>query len=249
MGNHEFSTDPQRLQAQSLQALLHEHCWAKGIPVETLWGSISSSHCVGAYVGSEQVGFARVVNMGTPLAYLCDVCVLPGFRHQGLARQMLATLLSTFGSLDVRAWLRTTRKQRQLYRRLGFNPLPLCCLRRRPQQAPSMLRNRPSRCPAHRSGATRRPHRAEAMQRAGSLRATPFATRPGLRIPVPRGHHPTQENHEKTPDRGGCGCPAAAEHRSRRRCVERVDLERADPERADPERADPERHGGQTAFV
>src|SRR6202007_3482624 len=82
-----ISTDPGRLNLDTVYSFLTNCYWAQGIPRETVARSIEHSLCFGVYDGSgAQVGFARVVSDFATVAYLGDVFVLESQRGQRLGK-------------------------------------------------------------------------------------------------------------------------------------------------------------------
>ena len=69
------------------------------------------------------IGFARVVTDQATFAYLCDVYVLPAWRGRGVARALLAAILTDPRLRDLRRLLLFTRDAHGLYAGQGFTPL------------------------------------------------------------------------------------------------------------------------------
>ncbi len=51
-----------------------------------------------------QIGYARVISDKTRFAYIADVYVDDAFRHNGIAKRMLAYILSHDSLKDVYQW-------------------------------------------------------------------------------------------------------------------------------------------------
>jgi GNAT superfamily N-acetyltransferase len=96
--------------------------WSLGIPREVVERSIAHSLCIGAYRGSEQIGFARLVTDRATFAYLADVFVLASERGRGVARRMLKILLDHHDVQGLRRWTLFTSDMHAVYRGLGFKP-------------------------------------------------------------------------------------------------------------------------------
>lgn len=118
-----ISLDPARLDLDAIHAFLAESYWAQGVPRDVVVRAVAHSLCVGAYRGTAQIGFARLVTDRATFAYLADVYVLPGHRGHGIARRMLEQLLGHPDVLGLRRLLLVTRDAHGLYERLGFRTL------------------------------------------------------------------------------------------------------------------------------
>ena len=118
----EISTDPTRLDVDLIHSFLTESYWAAGRSRQAVEKSIKNSLCFGAYVGKEQVAFARLVTDKATFAYLADVFVAPGWRARGVSKQLLQQVLDHPEVAGVSMLLRT-RDAHDLYKRFGFAAL------------------------------------------------------------------------------------------------------------------------------
>ena len=101
--------------------LSDESYWASGRSREVVIAGIAASaRVVGAYLGDEMVGFARVVSDGVAIAYLADVFVLEEHRDKGLGRELLRIAIED-GPLSSLRWVLHTEDAHDLYREFGFN--------------------------------------------------------------------------------------------------------------------------------
>jgi GNAT superfamily N-acetyltransferase len=116
----EISTDPGRLDIDMVHRFLCRSYWAEGIPREIVERSIRNSLCFGAYMGSAQVGFARVISDRATYAYVADVFVLEEFRGKGIGRSIMETIMAHPDLQGLRRWSLLTRDAHGLYRRFGF---------------------------------------------------------------------------------------------------------------------------------
>jgi GNAT superfamily N-acetyltransferase len=120
----EISSDPARLDPAAIHHFLAtESHWAQGIPLELVERSIRGSLCFGAYAGTAQIAFARVVTDGATFAYLCDVFVLPEYRGRGVARRLLDAVFADPRLQGLRRFALATRDASGLYANFGFTPL------------------------------------------------------------------------------------------------------------------------------
>ena len=118
----EVSSDAARLDVDAVHAFLSQSYWSPGIPREVLDRALKNSLCFGAYEGSRQVGFARVVTDRATFAWLCDVFVDPAVRGGGLGTFLVGTATAHPDIADLRLVL-GTRDAHELYRRFGFASL------------------------------------------------------------------------------------------------------------------------------
>jgi GNAT superfamily N-acetyltransferase len=106
-------------------ALIHhflseESYWAKNIPRDVVERSIRNSLCFGAFAGSEQVGFARVVTDRATFAWVCDAFVVAAHRGRGVGKLLMQVMLSHPDLQGLRRWQLATRDAHELYRQFGF---------------------------------------------------------------------------------------------------------------------------------
>ena len=114
------STNPNRLDIGAVHDYLAHHSyWAQGRPLEIVRRSIERSLCFGLYDGNQLVGFARVVSDGATFAWLCDVFVLESHRGLGLAKWLIACVVSHPELQNLKNFILATRDAHELYRRYG----------------------------------------------------------------------------------------------------------------------------------
>ena len=118
-----ISTDPSRLQRETIHAFLANSYWAKGIPREILDRAIDHSLAFGLYEGPKQVGFARVVTDRATYAYLADVFVLEPHRGRGLGKWLVEVILAHPDLSGLRRWGLVTRDAHGIYSQHGFTQL------------------------------------------------------------------------------------------------------------------------------
>jgi GNAT superfamily N-acetyltransferase len=119
-GAHTISTDPGRLDRESIHAFLRESYWAPGIPRDVVDRSIDNALCFGIYDGERQVGFARVVTDRSTFAYLADVFVLESHRGRGLSKWLMEVIRGHPELQGLRRWSLATRDAHGLYEQFGF---------------------------------------------------------------------------------------------------------------------------------
>jgi GNAT superfamily N-acetyltransferase len=123
VSDYEISLDSDRFDVEAIHAYLSQSYWAANIPLRVLRKAIANSLCVGAYAGSEQVGFARLVTDRATFAYLADVYVLEAHRGHGLSRRLVAALVKHPELQGLRRLMLVTRDAHGLYEKFGFTAL------------------------------------------------------------------------------------------------------------------------------
>ncbi|UXY16175.1 GNAT family N-acetyltransferase [Chitiniphilus purpureus] len=120
-----YSDEPERIDFGWLTAQLTRCYWCEGIDEARVRDAAAGSAVlVGAYHGTRQVGYARIVSDRARFAYLADVVVDPTHRGQGIATEMVRTLLAHPGLAQVEHCYLLTRDAHRLYRPLGFEVFP-----------------------------------------------------------------------------------------------------------------------------
>jgi GNAT superfamily N-acetyltransferase len=114
------STDPARLDLETVHGFLTGSYWAEGIPRETVERSIRHSICFGAFDRGRQVGFARVISDRATFAYVADVFVLDSHRGRGIGKRIMTAVTTHPELQNLRLWTLFTRDAHGLYRQVGF---------------------------------------------------------------------------------------------------------------------------------
>ena len=122
-GEFTLSTDKSRLDIDCLHSFLSRSYWSQGLPRSVLEEAIAHSICFGLYLGSEQVGFARVITDRSTFAYLADVFIIPACRGKGLAKWLLQSIMKHEQLQGLRRFMLATRDAHALYRQFGFEPV------------------------------------------------------------------------------------------------------------------------------
>jgi GNAT superfamily N-acetyltransferase len=118
-----ISTDPARLDLDTICEFLKRAYWANTRPRERTERAIHNSVAFGVYEGTKQIGFARVVSDYTIFAYLCDVFIDEAYRGHGLGKWLIETLMAHPDLKDVRRWLLVTNDAHGLYQQYGFTTI------------------------------------------------------------------------------------------------------------------------------
>ena len=116
----EISTDHARLDVDVIHGFLRTSYWARGRKRSVVERSIKNSLCFGAYVGGQQVAFARVVSNRAVFAYLMDVFVIPEYRGRGISKALMRAVLDHSDLQHLRLFLLGTDDAHGLYEQFGF---------------------------------------------------------------------------------------------------------------------------------
>jgi GNAT superfamily N-acetyltransferase len=120
-----INTDKSKLDIGMIHHFLYTSAhWAVGRPMRVVRKSIENSLCFGLYIGTDQIGFARIVTDAATVGWICDMFILPSHRGQGLGRWLVDCMLEHPDVKDLRRILLNTRDARELYiNYAGFRPL------------------------------------------------------------------------------------------------------------------------------
>jgi GNAT superfamily N-acetyltransferase len=120
---YEISTDPDRLDRETIHAFLRTAYWSPGIEREVVDRGIDGSIPFGLYgPDGEQAGFARAVTDGATFAWIADVFVLEPHRGRGLGVWLVEAVLAHPEVSGVRRVMLGTADAHGLYERFGFGP-------------------------------------------------------------------------------------------------------------------------------
>jgi GNAT superfamily N-acetyltransferase len=119
----EFSDDKARLDIDRIHRWLASSYWSPGIERALVERAIAGSHCLGAYRGGEQVGFARAITDHATFAWIADVWIAEQMRGQGLGRQMVGWFLEHPSFAGIRRFGLVTLDAHGVYEQLGFHAL------------------------------------------------------------------------------------------------------------------------------
>jgi len=118
-----ISTDPKRLDMNTVQNFLSRAYWAKGRPRGRTEDAFANSLVFGMYAGSRLIGMARVVTDYSIVAYLCDVFIHEDYRGNGLGKWLMQSILEHPNLKSIRRWLLATDDAHGLYQQFGFEQL------------------------------------------------------------------------------------------------------------------------------
>jgi len=118
-----ITTDPGRLDLETVWGWLREAYWSLGIPRETVARAFANAIPFSILDGQQQVGCARVVTDRATFAYVADVFVAPSHRGRGLSVWLMETMRQHPELQGLRRWLLGTRDAHGVYAKVGFRPL------------------------------------------------------------------------------------------------------------------------------
>jgi GNAT superfamily N-acetyltransferase len=121
--NFTISTDPSRLNRDTITDMLTRAYWAKGRPRERTERALDNSLVFGVYEGNRQIGLARIVSDYAIFAYLADVFIHEDYRAHGLGKWLIETIMSHPDLQGLRRWSLATRDAHGLYEQFGWSPL------------------------------------------------------------------------------------------------------------------------------
>ena len=118
-----ISTDPARLDIDTICDFLKRADWASTRPRERTERAIQNSLVFGVYDGDKQIGVARVVSDYSIFAYLCDVFIHEDYRAHGLGKWLMQTIMEHPDLREMRRWVLVTNDAHGLYKQFGFSSI------------------------------------------------------------------------------------------------------------------------------
>jgi GNAT superfamily N-acetyltransferase len=118
-----ITSDPGRVQLDTVWGWLREAYWSPGVPRETVARAFACSIPFSIIEDQQQVGCARVVTDRATFAYVADVFVAPSHRGQGLSVWLMETIRQHPELQGLRRWMLGTRDAHGVYAKVGFRPL------------------------------------------------------------------------------------------------------------------------------
>ena len=118
-----ISTDPARLDIDTICDFLKRAYWANTRPRERTERAFRNSLVFGVYEGNKQIGLGRVVSDYSVFAYLCDVFIHEDYRAHGLGKWLIETIMDHPDLKHVRRWVLVTNDAHGLYRQFGFTSI------------------------------------------------------------------------------------------------------------------------------
>ena len=119
----DISTDKTRLDIELIHTFLTETYWAKGRSLEAVKKAIEHCLCFGIYFENKQIGFARVATDYVVFAYVMDVFILPEYRGNGYAKQLMEAVHNEPKLQSCHTWMLKTSDAHKLYNQFGYTEL------------------------------------------------------------------------------------------------------------------------------
>lgn len=119
----DLDDDKARLQIDRIHGWLASSYWSPGIARALVERAIAGSHCLGAYRGTEQIGFARMITDHATFAWLADVWVEQKARDQGLGQDMVRWFIEHPDFAGIRRVALVTADAHGVYEKVGFSAL------------------------------------------------------------------------------------------------------------------------------
>ncbi len=115
--------DKQRLQISKIHAWLAASYWSPGIKRALVERALAGSHCLGAYLDGQQVGYARMITDHATFGWLADVWVDEAVRGQGIGRRMVRWFVDHPDFSGIRRLALVTADAHGVYEAEGFSAL------------------------------------------------------------------------------------------------------------------------------
>jgi GNAT superfamily N-acetyltransferase len=122
-GAFTVTTDPARLDLDTICAFLARAYWAPKRTREAIARSLEHSIAFGVFEGAPQIAFARVISDRATYAYLADVFVDEGRRGEGVGTLLMECIMDHPALQGLERWSLATRDAHALYRKFGFQDL------------------------------------------------------------------------------------------------------------------------------
>lgn len=123
-GDYELDDELSRIDLRAVHGWLETAYWSIGTTMERVEkAALNSAMVIGAYLGDEQVAYARVVSDKISFSWICDVFVDPSHRGKGIAKSLIWFAMDHPDFKPMRRWVLVTRDAHSVYSELGFQPL------------------------------------------------------------------------------------------------------------------------------
>jgi len=117
----ELSDDRARLDIARIHAWLASSYWSPGIERSLVERAMAGSHCLGAYRGGHQIGFARAITDHATFAWIADVWIDEAARGAGLGRRMVSWFVDHPAFAGIRRIALVTLDAHGVYEGIGFH--------------------------------------------------------------------------------------------------------------------------------
>ncbi|MFE5317266.1 GNAT family N-acetyltransferase [Paenibacillus sp. NPDC056579] len=118
-GELRISDDKSLLHLDTVLGFLSRSYWASKRSKGRIMKSIDNSICYGAYIGDQQVAFARIVTDGATMYWLCDVFVDERYRGMNIGKKLIEAIVRSDELKDLMGIL-GTKDAHSLYEQYDF---------------------------------------------------------------------------------------------------------------------------------
>jgi GNAT superfamily N-acetyltransferase len=115
--------DKARLNVGRIHTWLASSYWSPGIERALVERAMDGSHCLGAYQGDEQVGYARMITDHATFGWLADVWIEESVRGEGLGRRMVQWFVDHPAFAGIRRLALVTADAHGVYEGVGLSAL------------------------------------------------------------------------------------------------------------------------------
>ena len=117
-------TDSSRIDRDMVYNFVSTSYWGKGRSRAIVETALNNSLCFSGFIDNKQVAFARILTDKAVFGYVADVFVLPEYRGNGYALEILDAMLSHPDIKNLQLTMLATRDAHGLYEKLGFRRCP-----------------------------------------------------------------------------------------------------------------------------
>jgi len=115
-----ISDDKTKIDIDYVHSFLTKSYWSPGVSIDVVKRALKGSICFGVYTGTKQIGYARVITDQATFAWIADVFINENYRHKGLAKWLIETMLAHPALQGLRRILLATKDAHKLYEQCGF---------------------------------------------------------------------------------------------------------------------------------
>ncbi len=121
--NLTVSTDPQRIDLETVCGFLSRSYWAQNRTRSTIERALRNSLVFGVFKEDRMIAMAREVTDYATFAWLCDVFVHEDYRGRGIGKWLMESVLAHPELHGLRRWVLATRDAHGLYSQYGYSSL------------------------------------------------------------------------------------------------------------------------------
>lgn len=118
-----INTEKGELNIEVIHGFIAGSYWGRGRTIEQTKKSINNSLNFGAYLETQQIGYARVITDYTLFAYLLDVFIIESQRGKGYSKKLMNHIMTHPKLKNIENWKLTTSDAHGLYQKYGFEKL------------------------------------------------------------------------------------------------------------------------------